>query len=116
MSKIEVIYNSDANHLLASLEPNVPSVDGHYLTELDSDKLVLIKPIPVKLEQIHDDEWIASFDAGGIFFSGGTAQEAFDAFEIELIQAYETLKSLEERGSFLSNQLQVLERYIVKKT
>lgn len=116
MSKIEATYDSDANHFMASLEPTVPSVDGCDLTDLNSDRLVLIRTIPVKLEKIHDDEWIAAFDEGGIFFSGANAQEAFDAFQIELVQAYETLESLEESGSFLSDQLQVLRKYIVKKT
>lgn len=87
-----------------------------YITKINSDKLALKKPILVKLEKIHDDEWIAAFDEGGIFFSGANAQEAFDAFQIELVQAYETLESLEESGSFLSDQLQVLRQYIVKKT
>lgn len=86
-----------------------------YITKINSDKLALKKPILVKLEKIHDDEWVSSFEEAEIFFSGSTEEDALKELGVVLVQSYETLRSLKKMGSLLLKQQKVLEQYIVEK-
>lgn len=84
------------------------------LATLESETFELKNIVPVKITELSDGEFLASFEEAGISITGDTPQDAIRHFKNELIETFEIYKR-EQLGVVPKKQLAILEKYIGKK-
>lgn len=116
-----VVKNTGDSDSLISLttEPTYNSYSNQRaiiaITNLDSDKYCLRKPIFVSIMQ-DDAEFLASFDEAELCRSGVNEKEAIEWLQSSIVNLYDSLKnySAEQLGPLPTRQLRVLGDYLVE--
>ena len=84
-----------------------------FISSLPGEPYTLLRPIPVKIEQVEQDDFLARFEEANIGMSGETAQEALQNLLIDVLDAFELFcKEETNLGPEPTCQLRVLRRYI----
>ena len=83
------------------------------ITSLEEGYAVL-RPIPYKIEKIHDGNYQASFREANIAIGGVDEQDAYQSLVAEILDTFDTLTDEPLLVPDLILQLQVLRTYIAK--
>ena len=88
-------------------------VGTHAIVDLPDSRCLLLKPIPVHLEQDEDGEWVASFKEANISMSGSSANDAQEALAEDIVAAFVLyLEEEDNLGPGPQRQLAALRKYI----
>ena len=80
---------------------------------LPGEPYTLLRPIPVRIEQVEAGDFLAEFDEANIAISGETYQEAFQNLIAEILNAFENFSTEEASlGPEPTRQLKVLRNYL----
>lgn len=92
-----------------------PLICAGFIDALSDDCYSLLKPIPIQYERVGNC-FIASFPQANIAISGLTKQDAREALETEILDAFEDWIADESvLGVGPGQQLEVLKQYITGK-
>lgn len=84
-----------------------------FIDSLPGEPYTLRRPIPVKIETVGDEDYLASFDEANIAISGETYQEAFQNLVAEVLNSFENfIREETNLGPEPSRQLKILKRYL----
>lgn len=76
----------------------------------------LRRPITIEIEQIAEDDYLASFEEANIASSGTTFQEAYQNLAIEILNIFEKFTAEHKNlGPEPNRQLKILRRYLVRR-
>jgi hypothetical protein len=83
------------------------------ISSLPGEPYTLLQPIPLKIDQVGEGDFLAGFDEANIAMSGETSQEAFQNLIAEILNAFESF-SVEEAnlGPEPARQLRILKKYL----
>lgn len=98
----------------------VPNINRYFnaattITNLGSSKFSLSQPITLSIEQVADDEWLATFAEAELSRSGDTPHDAVDWLRSSIVQLFQMFKTEKSLGPLPKRQLEALGRYIVEK-
>jgi hypothetical protein len=98
----------------------VPNINRYFnaattITNLESSRYSLKQPITLGIEQVGDDEWLATFAEADLSRSGDTPHDAVDWLRSSIVQLFQVFKTEKALGPLPKRQLEVLGRYIVEK-
>jgi len=82
------------------------------IISLGFGKRVLLKPMSLRIENVGDDEFIASFPEAGIEMSGDSATEAIQLLKSHLVALFDIYRTESKLGPEPQKQLKILEGYI----
>lgn len=95
-----------------------PRADDLIPTQIDQfpgEPYRIRRPIPVLIERVDDNDFLASFEEANLAFSGTTKREAFQNLAIEILNAFEMFSEQESNlGPEPIRQLAVLRSYLVR--
>lgn len=99
----------------------VPNANRYFcapttIDHLDSDEYQLKKAIPLTLEQVGDDEWLATFADAEVARSGDTPHDAVEWLRSSVVQLFHLYRSETALGPLPTKQFEALGRYIVEKS
>jgi len=99
----------------------VPNTNGYFnatttITNLESAKYSLKHPIVLCIEQVADDEWLATFVEAELSRTGDTPHDAVDWLRSSIVQLFQVFKAEKALGPLPKRQFEVLGRYIVEKS
>lgn len=89
------------------------STANQHIYHLPTDRLTLKVPIPVRVVEADDGEWLASFEEAQISIQGDDIADAYVSLLYDIVDAFDCLT--ENRGAlsvFMEWQLSVLENFI----
>jgi hypothetical protein len=82
------------------------------LTRLRDSRFTVHKPLPVVIEYVADDEYIATFEPGEISIAGESVRDAIEALQSELAALYVAFSREVVLGPLPSKRLAILREYI----
>jgi hypothetical protein len=83
------------------------------INSFPGERYTLLKPIPVKIERIGENDWVASFEDANLGMSGESQQEAFQNLIADILDTFETFGREEHNlGPEPSRQMAILREYI----
>lgn len=83
------------------------------ISSLPGEPYTLLQPIPVKIEQIEEGDFLAGFDEANVAMSGETYQEAFQNLVAEVLNSFESFITEEANlGPEPARQLGILKKYL----
>jgi len=86
-----------------------------FITDLNEDGYILLRPIPVQIEREGDEHAVASFAEANVAIGGTSEQDAFQSLFAEILDTFDELSDVDEQlGPDALRQLQTLRTYIAK--
>lgn len=98
----------------------IPNINRYFnatttIIDLDSTRYSLKQPITLSIEQVDDDEWLATFSEAELSRSGDTPHDAVEWLRSSIVQLFQMFKTEKSLGPLPKKQLEALGRYIVEK-
>lgn len=93
-----------------------PYSDTIYISSLHDEPYTLLQPIPIRIEKVEEDDFLACFEEANISMSGETPDEAFQNLIADILEAFELFCTEETTlGPEPTRQLDVLRRYLQRQ-
>lgn len=102
----DLAYEVATNFLLRN-------ISWHYLHSFPGEPYDILQPIPIKIECMGEDDFLASFDEVNLSIGGETEQEALQNIIAEILDTFEIFSGEEYRiGPEPAHQLRVMKKYL----
>ena len=86
-----------------------------HIDQFPGESYALRRPIPVAIQRLEADDFVASFEEANLAVSGETSQEAFQNLAIEILNLFEIFSEEESNlGPEPTRQLKVLKQYLAR--
>ena len=85
------------------------------LGDLGDAELRCLKPLPVQVEYLEEDEYLATFPPAGISMTGGDVREALASLKFEICRLYKLFSKETTLGPIPERRFRVLEQYVGPK-
>ena len=91
-----------------------PQTEHFQIESLGEAGYRILKPISVEIRRVGPGDFLASFREGNISISGSDSQDSYQALVAEILDTFDVLTGERKLGPDASEQLRILNTYIVR--
>ena len=98
----------------ASTDQDTPRTEHVWIKNLGEAGYHTLQPIPVEIQEVATEDFLASFREANIAISGSDSDDAYQALVAEILETFDVLIEERNLGPDAAEKLRLLSTYIVR--